>query len=226
MLRFKYNITNLDITQRILPCKLTPNHHGNHFGLADVFNISGANIATITQDRHPITNCVDLVETVCDKDHRDSALPQRLNDAKKNLCFTGSQRGSRFIHDDDLRIDTDRLDDLDDLLLRQAQASKLLIDIHFNAETIKQGFCSLIHLIPLNKTMFHRVSTEENVFCNRDPSNQVQLLIDNCNAKPLGVLWGFYLDRVPVNLNGTAVLFIRAGEDLHQSGFSSTVLAD
>ena len=71
-----------------------------------------------------------------------------------------------------------------------------------------------------------RLAAEKDVVGRRQFGNEIEFLMDDRDARPLGVLNAGELRRRAVEPNDAVVLDVHAGEDLHQGRLAGAVLAD
>jgi len=65
-----------------------------------------------------VTWCEHFVKTMGNKQNRHIALTQLAHDGKEPLHFGQRQRSSRLVHDQHIRIQRERLGNLNHLLVR------------------------------------------------------------------------------------------------------------
>ena len=93
----------------------------------------------IAHDGHALRQRKHFVEPVRDEENRDVAFAQRPHDRKEALDFGQRKRGRRFVHDQHVRIERQRLGNLDHLLVRDRQAAHEPLGAQVHAERREQA---------------------------------------------------------------------------------------
>ena len=76
----------------------------------------------VPQHRDAVGDGVDLVEAMRDVDHRHVMVAQAADDVEEVLDLAVAQRRGGLVHDEDAGVEAERLGDLDELALADAQA--------------------------------------------------------------------------------------------------------
>ena len=74
------------------------------------------------------------------------------DDLEQHCAFGRRQRRGRLVHDEDAGIERQRLGDLDDLLLADAQAARLALRVDRDAEPGKQAAVAAFSMARLSTT--------------------------------------------------------------------------
>ena len=96
-------------------------HHRDHLVASDLAHRPGVDHVPVAHHRHHVAEAEDLVELVRDVDDRDALALQVVDDLDELLHLVGREAAARLVHDDELRVEGQRLGDLDHLLVRDAQ---------------------------------------------------------------------------------------------------------
>ncbi|CRZ41818.1 Uncharacterised protein [Vibrio cholerae] len=142
---------------------------------------------------------------------------QFINDIKQRFGFGIGQRIGRFIHDDNFRFKRQRFGNFHHLLLTQAQLSEQGFSTVFHIQTCEQLIRFTMHFIPQNASEWRsHLTAKENIFRNRQLRDQVELLVNNADARQLRISWAFKTDRLALILNAARIFAINAGQNFHQ----------
>ena len=97
-------------------------HQADELSLCRLGDRTFADIFAVAQACPSVANSKDFVELVRDEKDRSSVLLQTLDNAKEILDFMCGECGGQFVHDHDAGVVRQRAGDLDQMLLRHAQA--------------------------------------------------------------------------------------------------------
>ena len=167
-----------------------------------------------------------LLKSVRDIYDALALLLQPSDDLEELLALSRCERGSRLVHDEDLRIHRQSLGDLDHLLLGNRKVSDDLARryVHTQLAQILMGY--VLHLRRLQGNRSVQLPAEEHVLCYGQVPAHIQLLVDDRHARFPREL----RRQVPVLLihdpQRSAVSCIYSAQDLHKRGFSCTVLSE
>ncbi len=122
----------------------------------------------ITQNRDVIANPHQLFQTMRDVDDCHALTFQLGNDLEKNVDFGCGKRRCRLIHNDDTRINGDRLGDFYELLLPNWQIGdkRICTDASIEPVEIFVGFYNLCLMINAAHTA-HDFAGGKDILCNR-----------------------------------------------------------
>ena len=77
----------------------------------------------------------------------------------------------------------------------------------------------------IDKTVFHRLAAEPDIFRHRHMRHQIQLLVDHRDPGAQRVHRILKLDRLPFNANRALIGTVDPDQAFHQRGFSGAVFA-
>ena len=104
---------------------LSPDHGGNDRVQRKTFDRRGQHALAVAQHGDAIGESDDLVQTVRRVDDRDARLRQLPHDLEQGLAFRARKRGRRLVHDQDPRVQRQRLGDLDQLLFAYPELARM-----------------------------------------------------------------------------------------------------
>ncbi len=96
-------------------------HHADDLGGRGRAHLDRADIVAVANDGAGVGDLEKLAHTVGDVDHRHAACPQSLDQREKLLDLFRGERRCRFVKQQDRWVEGHRFDDLDDLLLPDAE---------------------------------------------------------------------------------------------------------
>src|SRR5262249_43865798 len=139
------------------------------------------------------------------------------------------ERRRGLVQDEQLRLDRQRLRDLDDLAFGQAEVFDRRVGRYIQLELIEQFLRSRVQLAPIDQAEWAqppRLAPDEDVFSDRQVRREAQFLMHEADAERLGLCRVLRIDLAPVEDDLAAVLPHDSGEDLHQRGFARAVFAN
>ncbi len=127
-------------------------------------------------------------------------MPRGLEPADQRveqLDLVIGERGGGLVHDQDAGVERERLDDLDHLLLRDAQLADPVGRPHrLRADGGEQLGRALAHRPAVDQPAAQRLAAEEHVLGDRALGQQVELLVDDADAGGLGGARAVQRDRL------------------------------
>ena len=148
--------------------------------------IERADHASVAQHHGAIGALHHLVQAMRDENDADATGLQPRDDPHQAASLGQGQAGGRLVHDDETRIERQRLDDLDKLTLGQRQFGKRRIGPEIGAETVEQR--PHLGMKPLAVDQFqrpamHGLAADIDVARNVEIIEEVELLVDEGNAR-------------------------------------------
>ena len=129
ILDLKDDLTGRVAARRVEVRQLTADHLGDdHIG-GQFLGLPGADILAIAHDRDFVADAKNFVHLVADVDDGDALGAQLVHDGEQRLDLGRRQRGGRLVEDQHLAVCGDRLGDLNQLHLGNAQGSELCVRI-------------------------------------------------------------------------------------------------
>ena len=137
------------------------------------------------------------------------------------------QRRGRLVEDEQARVERERLDDLDDLLLRGREVAderpRAEADL---ADLLEQLRRPALHRADVDDPVARRLAVDEDVLRDGPVGEQVELLEDDRDAGGLGLDRVVEGVRLAVDQDLAGVGGMHAREHLHQRRLAGPVLAD
>ncbi|MNW47730.1 hypothetical protein D3C74_250710 [compost metagenome] len=154
----------------------------------------------IAKHRNRVGQSKHLRHFVRDINARHPFAAQLVQDAHENRHFAFRQSGRRFIQDQDLRMLGQRLGDLHQLLLADAETPDFRVRGNLESDPLQPLGCIVVQLIPLDHAAFRRFRPEENVLAHRHLLYERQFLVNDGDA-------GFF------RIGNVVELFLLAADD-------------
>jgi len=139
---------------RILVAQFPADHQRDQLLAVDLGDRQRPDVRAVAQHRNRVRDFEDLVHPVRDVDHRDAALLEVGDDVEQAFQLVFRKRRGGLVHDDQVRAEGQRLADFDDLLLRDAQAGDLLVDIQLDVQFVDQLLRLAPHGRPIHQARF------------------------------------------------------------------------
>ena len=118
---------------------LPPDHRRDHAVPVHLADRRGDHVAPVAQHGDPVGQRRDLVEPVRDVDDAHAVGRELPDDAEEPRALRRRQRRGRLVHDQDARVERQRLGDLDELLLADAQARDPRLRVEVDPEPLEQA---------------------------------------------------------------------------------------
>jgi hypothetical protein len=150
-----------------------------------------------------------------DVDDRQTALLQPMDDAKERRDLGVGQGGGRLIHDDQPRIERERLGDLDHLLFGDGEGADDGAGIQLHAQLVEQLPGLPAKLAPTDHLARVRFPADEDILFNREIRHEIELLVDDGDAKILRLARTMEDDRLVIEDDLPTVRLIDPREDFH-----------
>ena len=155
------------------------------------------------------------------------ASGELAHDLEQRVALRRRQRGGRLVHHQDARVERQRLGDLDQLLLADPQLRHAALRVDLDSEPREQPVRRLGDPSSIDdRAGDQRLAAKEDVVGRRQLRDEIELLMNDRNARPLGVLHAGELHRRAHEPDDAVVLDVNAGENLHQRRLAGAVLAD
>jgi hypothetical protein len=187
----------------------------------------GGDVRAVPHHRDAVAERGDLVEPVGDEEHGGAGVPQRPRDAEQALDLDTGQRGGGLVHDDDARVERERLRDLDDLLVGDREAAGRAARVDRDAEALEQRGRGPVELGPVDAAEpAGRLPAHEDVLRDAEVREQRGLLVDDGDAGRLRVGRAAEGQLRAVEDDRAGVRAVHAGEQLDDRRLARAVLAD
>ncbi len=174
-----------------------------------------------------VRDLLDLVELVADDDARDALGLQPDDQVEQVLRVVLVQGRGGLVEDEQLDVLVQRLRDLHELLLADADVLDLRVRVVTQADAGEQVLGTQLRGGPVDGAEAAGLVAEEQVLGDRELRDQRELLVDDHDAGLLGLLDVREADFLALedDLAGVGAVRVDAGEDLHQGRLAGTVLA-
>ncbi len=181
----------------------------------------------VPQDREPIGDGEDLVQSVGDEDRGHALLAQAADETEERLYFVIRERARRLVEDQDARIDGERAGDLHQLLLVRSQPFHGESGVEVEPQAVERLAGRASRGAPVHEAhTAHHAMPDEDVLRDRQLRGEGRLLRDRRDALAEGLcrIAEGRLEAVEADRAGVGRTL--AGEDLQHRRLAGAVLAD
>ncbi len=181
--------------------------------------------STVAQHGHAIGERKDFVQAVRSVDDCNARLRELSHDLEQGLAFGGRERRRRLVHDQDPRVQRQRLGDFDQLLFADPELRDATLRVDLDAEPLQQCACGFYDAPVIDEgPEDKRLAAKEDVLGRGQFGNQIELLVDDRDARAFCVLNAGEANRRALDPDLAVIVDVHAGEDLHQGRFARAVL--
>ena len=205
---------------------LPSHHHFNELAFVQLRCGACPDVLSIPVDADPVADGKDLRHTMGDVDDGNALLLQAADMSKQQLHFPVGDGGSGLIHDDNLGVDGDRLDDLDELALGNCQVPQRLLGRDVQSALLNQ-LLSLFNLgLFVHQTVLAQFPSYEDVFVYGHIQDGIELLVDHGHAHVHGFLGvGNHIGLAIKQDLTTGIPGVNPHQDFHQGRFTGSVFS-
>ena len=210
-------------------------HHARDLAGRGVGDAPLGHERAVAQHRVGVAELKDLGHLVRDEDERGALVAQGPHDLEEVLDLGGIERRGGLVQDEQLGVEEERAADLQQLLLALLEVVLLAllevgderggVDVHSQAlkEVARLGDHG-----PLveREERAHLLLAQEDVLVGQKVVEEVELLVDEGDARPLDGLDRGAGEVGAVKGDGAGVGGIGAGQDVHEGGLARAVLAE
>ena len=204
----------------------TAHHGGDQLVHVGVLGALGHDQIAVPQDRDLITDLKNLIHLMGDIDERDTLRFQHPHHFKELVYFLYSQRGSRLVQNNDLRIIRNRFGNFTHLPLGDRHIPHGLGQVDGHTELAEQLGRLFLHPAFIHDTRrVGGIAAQEQVVNDVSFQALVQLLVYHSNSVFQGVLWAGKADLLAIEEDLAFILLVSTKEALHHGGLTGAVLA-
>ena len=205
-----------------------PAHHGVDQGvLRHVGDVLGDDVLAVPHDGDPVAELEQLFQFMRDEQDGHALGLQAPHSGHQLLDLLLAQGGGRLVHDNQLGVQRHSLGDLHHLLLAGAQLAAFHFDVDFGMAQGRQGLLGLlVHPGIVQQAVLFDGASHENVICDRQLLDNVQLLVHAGDARLAGLDGVVKDDLLTVYIDFPLLRSVNAGEHLDQGGLAGAILAD
>ena len=204
---------------------LAAHHHAREPGFGRALAGNRLDLPSPSQDCDPVCDLQHLLELVRDEDDRLPLLLQSADDLEQFGRLLGCQHCSGLVEDEDLGTAVERLQDLDALLLADADVLHVSLRVHGKAEALGE----LPH--PLDRGVvieqhsgMRRLAGEHDVLGNGHDRDQHEVLVHHPDPVPDRLAGRPECDRLPADQDLAAVRLVQPVDDVHERRLARAVL--
>ena len=205
--------------------QLMADHHGGDGVRLNGPGIHHAHHFAVAHDGEPVRDPVDLLQPVGDIEDAGALFPEALHGDEELLRLAGGEGGSGLVHDEELGLRGEGLQDLAHLPLGHAHGGHHLVGAEEEAVAVDERLHLAAHLLFVGEAPLHNLVAQEDVFRDGQLRHQAELLIDDGDARLGCVVPVVDDDVLPVDVDLPVVLGVDAGDDFDDGAFPRAVLA-
>ena len=229
VLDLKHDLTGRIRARRVEVRQLTSDHLGDdHIG-GQFLGLPGADVLAVTHDRDFVADAKNFVHLVADVDDGNALGAQLVHDGEQRLDLGRRQRGGRLVEDQYLAVCGDRLGDLNQLHLGNAQGSELCVRIIIQMDFLQDLGRILIHLVVVDdgdgSVFLGWVAPDVDILADGTLRDGLQFLVHHRNAAIQCIQRSLDLNLLPLINNLAFVHVVDTEHTLHQGGLARAVLA-
>jgi len=201
-------------------------HEADHRRVMDLRARQFTGILPIPEHQHAVRQFLHLAQPVRDVHHGNAPRAKIADDPKEVDGLAAGQAGRGLVEDQHPGVHGQRLGDLHQLLLPETESShgRGGIQLQAHGRQMNPGLRVMSALI--DEAMPQAFTSEEDVVREIQIVGEVQLLVNEGDAEPLGRLHRRKFHRDALNVNAPGVRLLNAGQDLHQRALAGAILTD
>ena len=163
--------------------QVAADHHPHDVVMRRSLCLLRADVTAVAHHRELVRDDRQFIELVRDVDDRHAVGLELVNEPVQHLHLLIGDRRSRLVHDDDARLERERLGDLHDLLLPDPQGRHLPPRVHIQLEAAQPFRGLAIHARIVDQSgARERLASEENILRDREVRDEIQLLKNDRDA--------------------------------------------
>ena len=211
---------------RVLLVQLAANHHFDQAIFVDIADRVFADPFAIAQYGDPVADLEDFLQPMRDVDDAATIGTQLFNHPEQGAGFGIGQGIGGLVHDDDVRLERQRLGDFHHLLGADAEITDPGLGRLTDLQPIQQYLGVGVEPGPVDFAEgIDRLATEKNVLGNGQLVQQVQFLMNDADTGLLRVARTLETAGLATITDLAGIRLIDTGQYLHHGGFTGAILA-
>src|SRR5579875_497458 len=201
---------------------LTNQLFGGHFS-----NRGRSHARAITKDGYTISQRKNLFQAVADEENSNTTLAQTAHDSKERLNLVRRKRRRWLIHNQNPRLERQRLRNLHHLLIGNREALHRRIDIHAHTQRVKETLNLLVHALPVHPPKaITRMPPHENIFGHIQIGEQRRFLVNNGDTRVTSLCGIMQINHATANFDHSRIRSVNACQNFDQRTLSRAILAN
>jgi hypothetical protein len=202
-------------------------HHLGHLVGVGVGGGHGVDHLAVAEHGDPVGDLEHLVQRVGDEDDRLAVGLELAHVGEQLLDLLGDEHGRRLVEDQDVRPPVQQLEDLDPLLLADADVLDPGVGVQRGAEPTGQLLHPALGLAQVEAApALVGLGPEDDVLGHREVVDQHEVLVDHADAQLDGLARRVDMLCFAPDQDLALVGLLKAVEHLHQGRLAGPVLAD
>ena len=225
--RLEHDIADLGVLLREEGVERAAHHQADDLALRELGNRLGLDVPAVAEDGDDVGDRGDLFEAVADVDDGDSALAQPAHGREELLDLVRRERRSRLVHDQHAGARRERLGDLEQLAVGDAEPEHRRIRAELGPELVQDPHRLGAHRAPVDRVKrAARLPAGEHVLGHGQIGKDRRLLVHGDDPEPVRGLRVADPLRLAVDQEAALLRLDHAREDLHEGRLARAVLAD
>ena len=206
---------------------IAASHVAHHLVLAGLGGIELRNMAAVAQNRDPLRQFEDLIQPVRDVEDGIAFAPKTPNEGKQAIGLARRQGCRRFVENEDAGRSRSGTGDLDQLLLRLAQASGGCIEVDRLIDCVQMARREFAGTVPIDLAQrVDLLGAEQDIFGDSKVGYEADFLWRDGDAGKLGVARRVETDVTAIAQQAAGARRKLAADDVHQGALAGAILAD
>jgi len=204
---------------------LTADHQLRQLALAHALGAdAGSRDAALAQHGHPVGDGQHFVELMADEDDRVAAGDHALQRGDELSDLLRRQHRGRLVENQDARTPIEHLQDLDALLLADAELPDLGPGIDLQPILLLQRQDALVEFGHIEDEP-RGVQAEDDILRHGLGGNQHEVLMDHAQAGRDRIARGPETDALAFHVDRAGFRLVEAGQHVHQGALAGAILA-
>ena len=203
-----------------------PGHELQQLRVGDALGVHRIDVAAVAQHGDAVSDAADLAHAVGDVDDADAFFLGLPDEREQPVGLALGQRRGRFVEDQDRALTSERLGDLDHLLLGARQVGHFLRGLQGEAEATQDLFRRGVQLALAEQAAVAHFRAQEQVLLDGQLRHQRELLEHRADAERAGMMHRTQIDRLAAKLDGPGFRPQHASDDRDERRFAGAVLPE
>ena len=209
----------LDVEQHV-----APDHQLGQAALARALAVDRRDLLAAPEHRDAVGDGQHLVQLVRDQDDRRAARDQRAQHGEQLVDLLRGEHRGGLVEDQHARLAIERLEDLDALLLADAELLDRGVRVDDQAVARRQLAHALARRREIELRVLARLRAEHDVLDDGHHRDQHEVLVHHADAEADGIRRARHLDPLAADVDLSLVGAVEAVEDVHERRLARAVL--
>ena len=175
------------LAKGVLALDASPDHHVHDLGDCQAGERPGGDELAVAQHGHPVADLEDLLQAMRDIEDRHPFALSRLRISNSRSTSFEVRRRGRLVENEQLAFIAERLGDLDELHLRDAEAGDQRRRRHIESDFLQQRRRAPVRLAIIHQPVTLRQALEQEILRHRHLRQHGEFLMHDADAGAVGV---------------------------------------